>query len=167
MSSLHFGSDQEPGIRRYGNKRFTYVSDITGRSASRHDLERIRGLAIPPAWTDVWIAASPNSHLQATGRDARGRKQYRYHDDFTSSRAENKFADLVPFGNALGGLRRRVDRDLRRSSLDHDRVVATLVRLLDITSLRVGNAEYERTNNSYGLTTVSYTHLTLPTILRV
>ena len=158
MSSLHFGSDQEPGIRRYGNKRFTYVSDITGRSASRHDLERIRGLAIPPAWTDVWIAASPNSHLQATGRDARGRKQYRYHDDFTSSRAENKFADLVPFANALGGLRRRVDRDLRRSSLDHDRVVATLVRLLDVTSLRVGNAEYERTNNSYGLTTLRNKH---------
>jgi len=156
--SLHFGSDQEPGIRRRGNSRFSYISDITGRPASIKDLERIRRLAIPPAWTDVWIAASPNSHLQATGRDARGRKQYRYHDEFTSSRAEDKFADLVPFASALGGLRRRVDRDLRRTDLDHDRVVATLVRLLDVTSLRIGNAEYERTNNSYGLTTLRNKH---------
>ena len=159
--SLEFGSDQQPGIRRRGVSRFSYISEITGRPASADDVERIRRLAIPPAWTDVWIAASPNSHLQATGRDARGRKQYRYHDDFTSSRAENKFADLVPFGNALGALRRRVDRDLRRSDLDHDRVVATLVRLLDVTSLRIGNAEYERTNNSYGLTTLRNRHVTV------
>jgi len=158
---LQFGSDRDPGIRRRGAKRFTYVSELTGRPASNKDLDRIRRLVIPPAWTDVWIAASPHSHLQATGRDARGRKQYLYHDEFTSSRAENKFADLVPFANALGGLRRRVDRDLRRTGLDHDRVVATLVRLLDVTSLRVGNAEYERTNNSYGLTTLRNKHATV------
>ena len=158
MTTLHFGSDQEPGIRRRGVSRFSYVNEVTGRAPSAVDLARIRALVIPPAWTDVWIAASPNSHLQATGRDSRGRKQYRYHDEFTSSRAENKFADLIPFGNALGGLRRRVDRDLRRSDLDHDRVVATLVRLLDVTSLRIGNAEYERTNKSYGLTTLRNHH---------
>jgi len=160
-TKLRFGSDQEPGIRRRGVKRFSYLNEATGKEPSKLDLERIRRLAVPPAWTDVWIAADADSHLQATGRDARGRKQYRYHDEFTSSRAENKFADLVPFGNALGGLRRRVDRDLRRTDLDHDRVVATLVRLLDVTSLRIGNAEYERSNNSYGLTTLRNRHATV------
>jgi DNA topoisomerase I len=158
VTTLHFGSDQEQGIRRRGVSRFSYVNEATGRAPSAADLDRIRALVIPPAWTDVWIAASADSHLQATGRDARGRKQYRYHDEFTSSRAENKFADLIPFGNALGGLRRRVERDLRRPDLDHDRVVATLVRLLDVTSLRIGNAEYERTNKSYGLTTLRNRH---------
>ncbi len=111
--SLRFGSDAEPGIRRRGRARFTYVNERTGRQPSKRDLERISALAVPPAWTDVWIAADPTSHLQATGRDARGRKQYRYHGDFTASRSENKFADLVTFGAALGRLRRRVDRDLR------------------------------------------------------
>lgn len=114
---------------------------------------------MPPAWTDVWIAADPKSHLQATGRDARGRKQYRYHDAFINDRASNKFADLVAFAAALGSLRRRVDRDLRLGELSHDRVVATIVRLLDVTSLRIGNDEYQRSNGSFGLTTLRNRHV--------
>ncbi len=158
MSTLRFGSDAEPGIRRRGRTRFTYVNERTGRSPSTKDLERIRAMAVPPAWTDVWIAADASSHLQATGRDAKGRKQYRYHVDFTASRSEHKFADLVAFGAALGRLRRRVDRDLRSATLDHDHVVAVVVRLLDLTGLRVGNEEYARENRSFGLTTLRDRH---------
>jgi DNA topoisomerase I len=158
IPSLRFGSDAEPGIRRRGSKRFTYVNEATGRPPSKADHARIAALVIPPAWTDVWIASSSNSHLQATGRDARGRKQYRYHDEFTNSQAENKFSDLVSFAHVLGPLRRRVDRDLRRPVLDEDRVLATIVRLLDITSLRIGNAEYSRANRSFGLTTLRNRH---------
>jgi DNA topoisomerase-1 len=156
--SLRFGSDAEPGIRRRGRSRFTYVNERTGRTPSRKDLERISALAVPPAWTDVWIAADAASHLQATGRDARGRKQYRYHPDFTASRSQNKFADLVSFGSGLGRLRRRVDRDLRSKDLDLDHVVAVVVRLLDLTGLRVGNVEYARDNRSFGLTTLRDRH---------
>ncbi|MEP7202946.1 MAG: DNA topoisomerase IB [Ilumatobacteraceae bacterium] len=156
---LRFGSDEEPGIRRRGTKRFTYVDERTGKPVSSPAvLDRIRRLAVPPAWTDVWIAAHRDSHLQATGRDARGRKQYRYHEVFTDDRANHKFADLVGFGSALGSLRRRVDRDLRLKDLNHDRVVATVVRLLDDTSLRVGNAQYARSNKSFGLTTLRNRH---------
>ncbi len=158
-SHLVFGSDQEPGIRRRGTKRFSYVDETTGRSVGRADLERIRALAVPPAWTNVWIARNGRSHIQATGRDARGRKQYRYHPAFTASQADNKFADLVPFGHGLASLRRRVSRDLARNDVDHDRVVATVVRLLDITSLRIGNAEYSRVNHSFGLTTLRNRHV--------
>src|SRR5690606_34529148 len=113
VTALRYGSDAEPGIRRRGTKRFAYVNERTGRPASRADVERITALAIPPAWTDVWIAAAPTSHVQATGRDAKGRKQYRYHPDHTSSRSADKFADLVPFAHALGRVRNRVRRDLR------------------------------------------------------
>jgi DNA topoisomerase-1 len=157
-AGLRFGSDTEPGIRRTGRTRFTYTVERTGRRASADDLERIRRLAVPPAWTDVWIAADADSHLQATGRDARGRKQYRYHPAFTQDRAEVKFDDLTTFGRVLGPLRRRVNRDLAGVSLDHDRVIATVVRLLDVTSLRIGNVEYSRTNDSYGLTTLRDSH---------
>jgi DNA topoisomerase I len=160
LSNLHFGSDQEPGIRRTGTKRFAYINERTGRRVSSDDdLERIRRLVVPPAWTDVWIAARPDSHLQATGRDARGRKQYRYHDAFVDDRASDKFSELVAFAGALGSLRRRVDRDLRLDELSHDRVVATVVRLLDVTSLRVGNAEYAKSNGSFGLTTLRNRHV--------
>jgi DNA topoisomerase-1 len=135
------------------------VNERTGRAPSSADLERIKSLAVPPAWTDVWIAAHANSHLQATGRDARGRKQYRYHEAFVDDRASDKFADLVPFAGALGSLRRSVDRDLRLDELNQDRVVATVVRLLDVTSLRIGNTEYARSNGSFGLTTLRNRHV--------
>ena len=156
---LTFGSDQAPGIRRSGFKRFRYAHEVTGRPAGADDLARIRALAIPPAWTQVWIAPDPSSHLQATGRDARGRKQYRYHAAFTAGRAENKFADLVAFGFTLGPLRRRVARDLALNDVSHDRVVATVIRLMDITSLRIGNMEYATSNESFGLTTLQNHHV--------
>lgn len=157
--SLRFGSDHDPGIRRRGSKRFTYITERTGRTiTSEAELQRVKALAVPPAWTDVWIAADPDSHLQATGRDARGRKQYRYHEAFIDDRADHKFADLLGFAASLGQLRRRVDRDLRKDELSHDRVVATVVRLLDVTSLRIGNAEYARSNKSFGLTTLRNRH---------
>ena len=142
-----------------GTKRFSYVRETSGRPVSGADLDRIRALAVPPAWTNVWIAADGRSHLQATGRDARGRKQYRYHPAFTASRADDKFSELMSFGHGLASLRGRVSRDLARGDMDHDRVVATVVRLLDITSLRIGNAEYLRTNHSFGLTTLRNHHV--------
>lgn len=157
-AELSFGSDQAPGIRRTGAKRFRYVNELTGKPASAADVARIQALVIPPAWTQVWIAAEPSSHLQATGRDARGRKQYRYHNAFIVSRAENKFSELVAFGCRLGALRRRVARDLGRNDLGQDRVVATVIRLMDITSLRIGNIEYATTNESFGLTTLHNQH---------
>ena len=156
---IRFGSDVEPGIRRSGTKRFVYVDETSGRAANAIDVARIRGLAVPPAWTRVWIAADAESHLQATGRDARGRKQYRYHPAFTASRADHKFADLVQFGHRLGRLRRRVAHDLARPTLDHDLVVVTVVRLIDVTSLRIGNDQYARANKSFGVTTLHNRHV--------
>lgn len=161
IEGVRYGSDSEAGIRRRGSKRVTFVDERTNRPASAEDVARIRALVIPPAWTDVWISPFADTHIQATGRDAKGRKQYRYHDVFTDSRATNKFDELVGFGTVLGKLRGRVDRDLRRSELSHDRVVATVVRLLDVTSLRIGNTEYARTNESFGLTTLRSDHAKL------
>jgi DNA topoisomerase I len=121
---LRFGSDTEPGIRRTGTTRPRYVDERTGKSPGEAHMARIRALAVPPAWTDVWIARDPNSHVQATGRDARGRKQYRYHAEFVAHRASDKFGGLIEFGQSLGQLRRQVDRDLGSSSVGHDHVVA-------------------------------------------
>jgi len=155
-----FGSDAAPGIRRSGrHPRFRYIDERTGRPPADDDRGRIASLAVPPAWTDVWIAPSAWWHLQATGRDAKGRKQYRYHADFTAATAAKKFADLVGFGTNLGRLRRRVTRDLSTADLDHRQLVAVIVRLLDVTSLRVGNEEYARVNDSYGLTTLRSKHV--------
>lgn len=120
---------------------------------------RIRSLAIPPAWTDVWISPDPNGHLQAVGRDARGRKQYRYHPRWRQVRDETKYGRMAAFGSALPRLRARVARDLERSGLVRERVLATIVRLLDTTYLRVGNEEYARANESYGLTTLRGRHV--------
>ena len=158
--SLVYGSDDQPGIRRLGRKRFRYEHE-SGRPVSAADRERIASLVIPPAWTNVWISADPSSHLQATGRDARGRKQYRYHDEFTASRGVAKFDDLAEFAGGLGRLRRAVTADLAENSLEHDHVVAVLVRLLDLTSLRVGNEVYASTNQSFGLTTLRNRHVTI------
>jgi DNA topoisomerase-1 len=158
---LHYGSDHDPGIARRGTRRFRYVDQQTGRPVGPRTEQRIAALAIPPAWTDVWIAASPDSHVQATGRDARGRKQYRYHPEFVASRSADKFDELPGFGAHLGRLRRRVRRDLDGKGDDRDRVVAAVVRLLDVASLRVGNDEYARTNKTYGLTTLHNDHATV------
>lgn len=159
-ASLVYTSSLEAGIRRKGGKgRFFYV-DAAGRKLSDPGtLARIRSLAIPPAWTDVWISPEPDGHLQATGRDQRGRKQYRYHPRWSACRDEVKYSSLVAFAERLPDLRRRVDAGLRRRDLSRERVVASIVWLLDNTLIRVGNAAYERDNKSFGLTTLKDRHV--------
>jgi len=157
---LRFGLDDEPGIRRRGHRRPRYVDELTGDELKDTEvLERIAALAVPPAWTDVWISADPCSHVQATGRDARGRKQYRYHARFRQQQEETKFELLEPFGRALPRLRRKVRHDLGRAGLPQDRVVALVVELLERTLVRVGNEEYARANGSFGLTTLRDRHV--------
>ena len=167
-SDLRFSTDSEPGLgRRRAGTGFRYVSP-EGRTVRDHaTLERIRALAIPPAWTDVWICRDARGHLQAVGRDARGRKQPRYHDEWTARRGQLKFGRLAAFGRALPAIRRRVARDLARPGLSRDRILATIVRLLETTNLRIGNEEYARTNRSFGLTTLRGRHVTVsPTGIR-
>ena len=153
-------SDEQPGIRRRRSGRGFVHLDPDGKTVRQPErLRRIRALAVPPAWTDVWICPNPRGHLQATGRDSRGRKQYRYHERWREVRDVSKYGRLVDFGRALPALRRRVERDLGRQGLPREKVVATVVRLLDLSSLRVGNAEYARDNRSYGLTTLRGRHV--------
>lgn len=155
-------SDAEPGIRRRGGKRPRYVDERSGSAVrDRRTLERIASLAVPPAWTGVWICCSPAGHLQATGRDARGRKQYRYHPLFRAKREADKFADLVPFGEALGPLRARLDADLQSSGLPEERVLALVLVLLDRTRMRIGNEGYVQENGTFGLTTLRDEHVEL------
>jgi DNA topoisomerase-1 len=158
-AGLRYVSDSAPGIRRVRSGRgFRYI-DADGQPVrDRETLAWIRSLAIPPAWTDVWICASPRGHLQATGRDARGRKQYRYHPDWRQQRDELKYGRMIAFGQALPAIRRRIARDLRRPGLPRERVLAAVVRLLETTRVRVGNEEYARDNNSFGLTTFRDRH---------
>ncbi len=156
---LVWSSDGEPGIRRRrAGDGFSYRR-ANGDLADRTTRDRIRRLAIPPAWTDVWICASPNGHLQATGRDARGRKQYRYHPDFRAYRDAVKFDRLGVFGLVLGPIRQRVANDLELPAMPKAKVTALVVRLLEETLVRVGNEEYARTNGSYGLTTLRDRHV--------
>jgi DNA topoisomerase-1 len=158
--SLTYVSDAEPGIRRRrAGKGFAYVRPGGRQVADRRTLDRIRSLAIPPAWTDVWISAEPDGHIQATGRDQRGRKQYRYHPRWSESRDKVKYAGLADFARALPKIRRRIDVDLRISGLPRERVVASIVWLLDNTMIRVGNAAYARDNKSFGLTTLRTRHV--------
>lgn len=160
QAGLRHVSDGESGIRRVRRGRgFTYVraSGRTVRDAAT--IDRIEALAIPPAWQDVWICADARGHLQATGRDARGRKQYRYHADWRTTRDDSKYARLSEFAEVLPRLRARVDRDLSRSDMSRERVLATVVRLLERTLMRVGNDEYARTNQSFGLTTIRDRHV--------
>jgi DNA topoisomerase I len=157
---LRYATDTSPGIRRIRRgSGFTYRTPSGRRLRKAADLERIRALAIPPAWTDVWISPDPRGHIQATGRDARGRKQYRYHPEWRALRDETKFARMVEFGSALPRIRRRVARDLRRSDLGRETVLAAVVDLLDRTLVRIGNPEYARDNGSIGLTTMQGRHL--------
>ncbi|MED5618997.1 DNA topoisomerase IB [Ideonella sp. BN130291] len=160
IERLVYVDDSQPGWRRLKRgSGFRYV-DSQGRGITDPDqLSRIRRLAIPPAYTDVWICPLEHGHIQATGRDARGRKQYRYHELWQAMRGATKFARMREFGLALPRIRRRVERDLALPGLPRDKVLATLVRLLDTTYLRVGNDEYARTNGSYGLTTLRNRHV--------
>ena len=159
-AGLRYVTDTMPGItRRRAGRAFSY-RDPQGRVIKeRKELTRIRALAIPPAWTEVWICPHPNGHLQATGRDARGRKQYRYHHEWRAVRDAHKFDRTLIFARALPGIRARVDADLRRQGLPREKVLATIVRLLETTLIRVGNAEYARDNKSYGLTTFRDRHV--------
>ena len=160
MGTLRYSSDDTPGLRRRGRKRFTYVDDRTGEEVGDPAvIERIRALAIPPAWTDVWICPHPWGHVQATGRDAKGRKQYRYHAEYRAQREMAKFADLVPFGESLGDLRGAIDTDLRRRDLGQERVLALVLALLDRTAIRIGNESYAKANKTFGLTTLRDEHV--------
>lgn len=159
VAGLVYVSDAEPGIaRRRRGRGFSYHHP-DGEPVSESDRARIEALAIPPAWEDVWICPLPNGHVQATGRDEKGRKQYRYHPDWAEVRGRVKFNRMVPFGEALPTLRSRVEADLRRKALDRAKVVALAVRLLDETLVRIGNPEYAASNDSYGLTTLRDRHV--------
>jgi DNA topoisomerase I len=158
-AGLVYVTDAMPGIRRVRDDAgFAYRTASGHALASPRTLARIATLAVPPAYEKVWICPLANGHLQATGRDARGRKQYRYHPRWRALRDEAKFRRMIDFGRALPRLRRRIARDLARSGLPRDKVVATVVALLDATRIRIGNAEYARDNGSFGLTTLRNRH---------
>jgi DNA topoisomerase-1 len=160
-AGLRYVNDGSPGIRREprpsGGFRYIGVDGRVLRKAA--EIQRIAHLAVPPAWTDVWICPLPNGHIQATGRDARGRKQYRYHERWREARDATKYERTIAFGEVLPRIRARVDSDLRRPDLSRERVLATVVRLLDSTYIRVGNEEYARENRSFGLTTMRDRHV--------
>jgi DNA topoisomerase-1 len=159
-AGLRYVFDQSPGIRRKRvGKAFTYL-DGDGRTIrDAETIRRIKSLAIPPAWTDVWICPDPRGHLQATGRDARGRKQYRYHPRWREVRDAVKYDRMLAFAEALPKIRLRTDRDLERPGLPRAKVLATIVRLLEETRIRIGNDEYRKENGSYGLTTLRNRHV--------
>jgi DNA topoisomerase-1 len=160
-AGLLYVSCQEPGIRRVrAGKGFYYLTAANRRLNSTSELRRIEGLAVPPAYEDVWICVSPRGHLQATGYDARGRKQYRYHPQWREVRDSAKFDRMVAFGEALPKLRRRLNRDLALEGLPREKVLAAVVTLLDTTRARIGNVEYARENKSFGLTTLRNRHVT-------
>jgi DNA topoisomerase-1 len=159
-AGLVYVSDAQPGFRRLrAGKRFRYVTPDNRRLGAARELKRIASLAIPPAYRDVWICTNARGHLQATGRDARGRKQYRYHADWRHVRDGAKFDRMVAFGEALPKLRRRLKSDLALPGLPREKVLAVVASLLDTTRVRVGNAEYARSNKSFGLTTLRNRHV--------
>lgn len=159
-AGLRYGSDDAPGITRIRSGRgFSYRASDGSLIRDRTELRRIRRLAIPPAWTSVWICPSPTGHLQATGRDARGRKQYRYHDRWRAIRDGTKYGRMIDFAVALPKIRERTDADLRRPGLPRERILATVVRLLEGTLIRIGNDEYAKANRSFGLTTMQNRHV--------
>ena len=159
-SGLRYLSDDHPGFcRKARGGRFAYADTNGKATRNRTILDRIRHIAIPPAWTDVWISPAANGHLQATGRDARGRKQYRYHAGFRAARDKTKYEHILTFGMALAKVRARVRADMALHGLPREKVTATIVYLLDATLIRVGNDEYARTNGSFGLTTLHDKHV--------
>ena len=158
-AGLRYVTETAPGIRRRrAGHGFVYLNGH-GPVRQTQTLARIRALAIPPAWTEVWICPSPSGHIQAVGRDARGRKQYRYHPRWRETRDESKYTRMLAFARALPRIRTRVEADLRRRRLPREKVLATIVRLLETTLVRVGNEEYARANRSFGLTTLRDRHV--------
>jgi DNA topoisomerase-1 len=161
-AGLSYVQDIDPGLRRRrAGRGFAYLDTHGRRIDDAATLERIRGLVIPPAWTDVWICPDPAGHIQATGRDQKGRKQYIYHPDWRAHRDASKYGHMAAFGRALPRLRARVDEDLRRHGLPRQKVLAAVVRLLELTLIRIGNDEYAAANDSYGLTTLRKRHVDL------
>ena len=157
---LRHSSDSEPGYTRKRHGRYWQYFDEKGkRVANREEIERLNSIALPPAYADAWFCKDGNGHIQATGKDARGRKQYRYHPDYRAKRDASKYDGCREFGEALPKLRRRVERDLRKRKLGRDTVLAAVVRLLDKEHMRIGNEQYAKENKSFGLSTLRSRHL--------
>lgn len=157
---LRHSSDSEPGYSRKRMGRYwAYFGENGERVTDRDTIERLNSIGLPPAYTDAWFCKDSNGHLQATGVDARGRKQYRYHDDFRARADKNKFSGLLDFGKALPRLRRKIDKDLRKRALTREKVLAAVVKLLDTEYLRVGNDRYAKQNKSFGATTLLCRHV--------
>ena len=162
QAGLRYVRDTMPGIRRISwGHQFRFVDPQNKPVRDPATLARIRSLAIPPAWTDVWICPMKNGHLQATGRDARGRKQHRYHKNWREQRDETKYSRMIEFARVLPKIRRRVAHDLRLPGLPREKVLAVIVKLLEISHIRIGNDEYAHANNSFGLTTLQNRHATV------
>lgn len=159
-AGLRYALDDRPGVtRKRRGKGWSYYDPRGRLIRDAGERERLNRLAIPPAWTEVWVSPWPDSHLLATGRDSEGRKQYRYHPDWRAIRDEAKYARLVPFGRSLPRIRARVDEHLRLDALPREKVLAAVVQLLELSLIRVGNTEYARSNDSYGLTTLRDRHV--------
>ncbi|PRY11939.1 DNA topoisomerase-1 [Pontibacter ummariensis] len=159
-AGLRYTSDDKPGYSRKGAGRgFYYVDEHGERLTNEKVLERLKALVIPPAWTDVWISKSPKGHLQATGRDTKGRKQYIYHPDWQKARNLTKFGRMIEFGKALPQLREQIEEDIRSRKLDRRKVTALVLSLMDNALIRVGNRHYAKANKSYGLTTLRDKHV--------
>ncbi|SFP87041.1 DNA topoisomerase IB [Hymenobacter arizonensis] len=163
MAGLRYATDQGPGITRKATRtgKFTFHDAQGQKITDAETLERISSFVIPPAWTDVWISASPTAHLQVTGRDSLGRKQYRYHPAWDEMRSLTKFSRLRSFGEKLADLRAQLNKDLTRPALDREKVVALVLTLMDQSFIRVGNKEYAKKNKSYGLTTLRDKHVAI------
>jgi DNA topoisomerase-1 len=159
-AGLRYVSDESPGIRRRkSGTGFSYQQSNGSRVTDRYVIKRIRKLAIPPAWTDVWICPTANGHIQATGRDAKGRKQYRYHQQYREARESTKYEHVVGFAQLLPGIRSTVEEDMALHGLPRRKVLATVVHLLETTLIRIGNDDYAKQNKSYGLTTLKTRHV--------
>lgn len=159
-AGLRYASDNEPGVtRKRQGKGFVYLDAHGERVTDAAALDRISRLAVPPAYEDVWICSDADGHIQATGRDARGRKQYRYHSRWVETRDANKYERMIAFGSILPRLRTRIDAHMRRKGLGRRKVLATVAHLLDTTLIRIGNSDYARANESYGLTTLRNAHV--------
>ncbi len=166
-AGLRYVTDGVSGIRRKrAGGGWAYYTPSGVRITDAEVRRRLNRLAIPPAWTEVWICTDPNGHIQATGSDARGRKQYRYHPHYREARDRSKFRRMLEFSEVLPRLRERIERDLRAADLSRKQLLATVVMLLDKTLIRVGNDEYVRENRSYGLTTLRRRHLKIDGSLR-
>jgi DNA topoisomerase-1 len=159
---LVYSREDEPGIQRVVRRgKPVYLDADGGRIRDAEELARIKSLAIPPAWSSVWVCPDARGHIQATGRDAKGRKQYRYHADFRAHRENVKFEHMLEFVHALPAIRATVDRHMAQSGIGREKVLATVVRLLETTLIRVGNEDYARQNGSFGLTTLRDRHVKL------